>query len=40
MLGVNEEVDFFRQQVGNFADEIPTEDVDQSIAPRGAENQP
>ena len=33
MLCVNEQSDLFRQQVGDFADEIPEQNVDQSVAP-------
>jgi hypothetical protein len=39
LLGVNEQVDFFRQQIGNFAYQISAQDIDESVASRRAKNQ-
>src|SRR2546421_546264 len=39
-LGVNDEVDFFREQVGDVANNVAAEKIDQSMAFGCAENQP
>ena len=37
-LGINEQIDFFGQQIGNFADEIAAENVDERVAARRAKD--
>src|SRR5882724_8518889 len=38
--GVNEKIDFFREQIRNFADHIAAKKINQRVALRCAENEP
>src|SRR5438270_9578922 len=37
---VNEKVDFFREQIRNFADDVSAQEINQRVALRCAEDQP
>jgi hypothetical protein len=37
--GVNDQINLFRQEIGDFADDISAQNVDEGVAAGGAENE-